>query len=254
MSTVQTPKKFNCSIVRMEELPKKKNKKISWKKRQQEKQIRKQRAQEAYQVRRERETERKPRQWPKGKILVGVCLVAVILGAYGTWQYYIQLPPTIGDGTNGNPPPTGSAPDFSLKDIDGTQFSLNEYSGEVVAIHFMSVGCGGQIYPINDHQLKQLKNVCNNYCGDKPVAMITVAVATCPDPDLARIRSNYGITWVYGNDYDDGKLDIVDAYVPYKINDGTILLVDKSFDVVEVYTESVAASTLSSKINELLGA
>ncbi|MDH5459588.1 MAG: hypothetical protein OEW71_00940 [Candidatus Bathyarchaeota archaeon] len=229
-------------------------KKKSWKERQRERQIRQQRSQEAHRVEREREAERKPRQWPKGKILVGVCLVAVILGAYGVWQYYIQLPPTIGDGTNGNPPPTGSAPDFSLKDIDGTQFSLNGHSGDVIAIHFLAVGCRGQIGSINDHQLKQLKSVCNDYCGDKPVAIVTVAVATCPNPDLAQIRSNYGITWVLGNDYDDGKLNIVDAYVPYGINDGTILLVDKSFDVVEVYTESVAASTLSSKINQLLGA
>jgi len=238
-------------MVKGEELPKKKK---SRKQRQRERQIRQQRAQRAYQTQSEKETKRKAKQWPKGKILVGVCLVAVILGAYGTWQYYIQLPPTIGDGTNGNPPPTGSAPDFSLKDIDGTQFSLNGHSGEVIAIHFMSIGCGGRIYPINDHQLKQLKNVCDNYCGDKPVAMVTVAVATCPNPDVARIRSNYGITWVLGNDYDDGKLDIVDAYVPYGIYDGTILLVDKFFDVVEVYTESVAVSTLSSKINQLLGA
>jgi len=238
----------------MEELPKKKKKKISWKKRQQEKQIKQQRAQKTHRIQSEREAERKARQWPKGKILVGVCLVAVILGAYGAWQYYIQLPPTIGDGTNGNPPPTGSAPDFSLKDIDGTQFSLNGHSGDVIAIHFLAVGCGGQIRSINDHQLKQLKSVCNDYCGNKPVSMVTVVVATCQTSDLARIRSDYGIAWVYGNDYDDGKLDIVDAYAPYEINDGTILLVDKSFDVVEVYTESVAASTLSSKINELLGA
>ena len=234
-------------------MPEKKKKK-SWKERQREKQIRQQRAQEAHRVEREREAERKPRQWPKGKILVGVCLAAVILGAYGVWQYYIQLPPTIGDGTDGNPPPTGSAPDFSLKDIDGTQFSLNGHGGDVIAIHFLAVGCGGQIRSINDHQLKQLKSVCNGYCGNKPITMVTVAVATCPNPDLARIRSNYGITWVLGNDYDDGKLDIVDAYTSYKITDGTILLIDKSFDVVETYTESVAASTLSSKINQLLGA
>jgi len=235
-------------------LPKKKKRKRSWKERQREKQKKEQRAQKASQIQRERETQRKEKQWPKGKILAGFCLVAVILGAYGVWQYYIQLPPTIGDGTNGNPLPTGSAPDFSLKDIDGTQFSLNGHSGDVIAIHFLAVGCGGQIRSINDHQLKQLKSVCNDYCGNNPVTMVTVVVATCQDSDLARIRSDYGITWVYGNDYDDGKLDIVDAYAPYGINDGTILLVDRSFNVVEVYTESVAASTLSSKINQLLGA
>jgi len=234
-------------------LPKKKKKK-SWKERQRERQIRQQRTQEAYQVQREREAERKQRQWPKGKILGAVCLIILIFGAYGAWQYNNSLlPPSIG-GTTNNPPPTGSAPEFSLKDIDGTQFSLNQHVGEVIAIHFMGVGCGGQIYPINDHQLKQLKTVCNDYCSNKPVTAVTVAVATCQNNDLARIRSNYGITWVLGNDYDDGKMDIIEAYAPHGIKDGTILLIDKSFSVVHVYTESVVASTLSSKINQLLGA
>ena len=231
----------------------KKNKK-SWKERPREKQIRRQRAQEAYRIHKEREAERKPRQWPKGKIVVGICLVALVLGAYGAWQYYIQLPPAIGDGTNGKPPPTGSAPDFSLKDIDGTQFSLKGHSGEVIAIHFMAVGCGGQIYPINDYQLKQLKTMCNNYCSNKPVTAVTVAVATCENPDLARIRTNYGITWALGNDYDDGIMDIVNAYTAYSIKDGTIVLIDKTFNVAKIYTETMTADTLLSEINQLLGA
>lgn len=251
------PKSFDLTRDEEEELSKKqkKKRKKSWKERQQEKQIRRQRAQEAYRVHKEREAERKPRQWPKGKILVGVCFIALIFVGYGAWQYHIsQLPPAIGDGTNGKPPPTGSAPDFSLKDIDGTQFSLKGHNGEVIAIHFMAVGCGGQIYSINDHQLTQLKTVCNNYCSNKPVTVVTVAVATCANSDLARIRANYGITWALGNDYDDGIMDIVNAYTAYSIKDGTIVLIDKTFDVAKVYTDAITADTLSSKISQLLGA
>lgn len=234
-------------------MPKKKRKKKSWKERQKERQTKQQKTQETHRIQRERERA-KPRKWPKGKILGTMCLIAIVFVAYGAWQYHnSQLPPIIGNGGN-NPPPTGSAPNFSLRDIDGTQFSLNKFSGNVIAIHFMGVGCHGQIYPINDQQLKQLKTVCNDYCGNKPVTVVTVAVATCASSDLAQIRANYGITWVLGNDYDDGKMDIVEAYNEYSIRDGTIVLIDKAFDVSKAYTDAITADTLSSKISQLLGA
>jgi len=187
-------------------------------------------------------------------MIFGFCLVVLVFTAYGTWQYFEgQKPPAIG-GTTNNPPPTGSAPNFSLKDINGNQFSLSQHNGKVIAIHFMAVGCGGQIYPINDYQLNQLKQVCAAYCGNKPFTVVTVAVATCANSQLAVIRANYGITWVLGNDYDDGKMDIVNAYTSYSINDGTIVLIDKTFSIAKVYTETTSVETLSSKINQLLEA
>jgi peroxiredoxin len=232
----------------------KKEKKESWKEKQRRRQHRQQKAQEAYQIQREREVEKKPRKWPKGKMIFGFCLVILVFTAYGTWQYFEgQKPPAIG-GTTNNPSPTGSAPDFSLRDINGNQFSLSQHSGKVVAIHFMAVGCGGQFYPINDNQLQQLKSICNIYCNNKQVTIVTIAVATCASSGLAQIRENYGITWLIGNDYDDGKLDIVNAYTSYSINDGTIVLIDKTSNVAKVYTEAISVETLSSKINQLLQA
>jgi hypothetical protein len=68
----------------------------------------------------------------------------------------------------------------------------------VIVIHFMVVGYGGQIYPINNYQLKQLTQVCVAYCGNKPFTVVTVAVATRPNSQLAVIRANYGVTWVSG--------------------------------------------------------
>jgi parallel beta-helix repeat protein len=65
----------------------KKEKKKSWKERQRERQIKQQRVQEAYQIQREKEAERKPRKWPKGKIFVAVCLLVLIFGVYGAWQF-----------------------------------------------------------------------------------------------------------------------------------------------------------------------
>ena len=194
----------------------------------------------------------KPRRWPKGRILVGVSLVTLIFIAYSAWQYHIQLPPTIGGETN-NPLPNGSAPNFSLKDINGTQLSLNQFSGKVIAVHFMAVGCSGQYDAINDNQLKQLKTICNTHCGNRLVTVVTVAVATCPNSDLASIRTSYGITWSLGNDYADGKMDVIEAYATYSIKDGTTLLIDKAFNVDKVYTETITSNILSSRISQLLG-
>ncbi|MCW4002092.1 MAG: hypothetical protein NWE97_02755, partial [Candidatus Bathyarchaeota archaeon] len=118
-------------------------------------------------------------------------------------------------------------------------------------IHLMGVGCHGQINPINEYQLTQLKTVCSSYCGNNPVTLITVAVATCENSDLAQIRINYDIAWLFGNDYDDGRVDIAQQYAAQ--GDGTIVLIDKAFQISEAYS-TIAASTLSSKINQLLGA
>jgi len=234
-------------------LPKKeKNKKKSWRERQRERQLRQQRAQEAYQIQREREAAKKPRKWPKGKLIFGFCMVALIFTAYGTWQYFEgQKPPSFGGATN-NPLPTGSAPNFSLKDINGTQFSLSQFNGKVIVLHFMSVGCSG-IDSISINQLKQLKSICDNYCGEKAVAILTVAYATCPNTDFAQLRVNYGIRWFFGNDWDDRVLDVIEKYISYGIEQGSIVIIDKSFNVVDVYTEQVTASALSSRIYQLLG-
>lgn len=226
--------------------PPKKQKKKSWKERQRERQIRQQRAQEAFEMQREREIQRKPREWPKGKILGALCLVLLIFGAYGVWQYTqpSTAPPSI------NPTNQLEIPyEFTLNDIDGTTFSLGSHRGKVIAIHIMGVGCHGQINPINDNQLTQLKTVCSSFCGNRPVTFVTVAVATCASSDLAQIRTTYGITWPIGNDYDDGTMDIAQKYASQ--GDGTIVLIDKTFHIADSYT-TITASTLSSRINQLV--
>jgi len=230
-------------------LPPKKQKK-SWKERQRERQIKQQRTQETYQIQREREVQRKPRKWPKGKILGGFFLILLVFGAYGAWQSTQPStePPTI-NPTN----PLETPYEFTMRDINGNQFSLNSFRGKVILIHIMGVGCDGRIASPNPNQLTQLKTVCNSFCGKAPVTLITVAAATCTDWPrvLAQIRTIYGISWLFGNDYEDEIFDIIQEYATH--GDGTIVLIDKTFHIIDSYT-TITASTLSSKINQLLGA
>jgi len=197
------------------------------------------------------ETEKKPRKWPKGKIIAGILLVTILIVAYEAWQYSTME-------TN-SPEPIGPAPNFPLMDINSSTpseiFTLEQFSGKVVTIHFMIVGCHGLVYPIDDNQLRQLKLVCNRYCENGQFVIITVLWSTCLTSNLSQIRVDYGITWRMGNDYSDGRMDIFGAYeASYSVKDGTIVLIDKTFNVTQVHTEAMTADTLSSEIEQLLKA
>jgi len=193
------------------------------------------------------EPEKKPRKWPKGRIIVVISLVAILVAAYGSWHYFTM--------ETASPEPWGQAPDFPLMDINSTSiFTLGEFSGKVIAIHFMIVGCHGEVYSIDDNQLRQLKSVCNNFCGGGQFVIITVLSSTCLTSNLTQIRLDYGITWRMGNDYNDGMMDIFKAYEAYSVKDGTIVLVNKTFNVTKVHTEAMTASALSSEIDQLLKA
>jgi len=227
-------------------LPKKeKQKKRSWKEGQREKQTRLQRSQEAYEIQRGRGAQKKPQKYPKGKLVFGICLIGLIFTALVAWQYSSKQ-------TTNNPPLTGSAPNFALTDINGAPFSLSQQAGKVVAIHFMAVSCGGGIVQTNENQLRSLKRVCSSYCGQKSITIVTVAATTCAKSCLEKIRSDYGVTWTLGNDYDDGKGDIINAYSSYSIADGAIVLIDRNFNIAQVYAEETAFETLASRINQLL--
>ena len=155
----------------MRALPREKQKKKGWKEKQRERRVKQQRAQEAYEIQRERDTQTKPRKYPKG-IVFGICLIGVIFTAFIAWQYLLAP-------TTTNSPTTGLAPNFALADINGNPFTLNQHAGEVIAIHFMAVSCGGGIVQTNENQLRSLKSVCSSYCGAKSVTIVTVAATTC---------------------------------------------------------------------------
>lgn len=231
--------------------------KNNWKQRQREL-PKKQNSQNTHQSLRQQEAEDRRRTLRSVKMIFSaIGLIVLLLTSYGIWQYYDgQKPPTIG-GAAAAPDisqSTASAPNFSLKDINGTQVSLNQLKGKVIGIHFMAVGCKGQINPINEYQLTQLSTTCKNLCKLRNATFITVAVATCENSQLDVLRSNYDVSWILGNDYSDGALEIVNSYVPFEIGDGTVVLLDKNSNIAQVYNGGVAASVLVSKINALSGA
>ena len=162
--------------------------------------------------------------------------------------------PTVNTDSETEPFIGGSASDFTYRDINGDTITLSQLKGKVIGIHFMSVGCGGNIDQINDYQLKQLNSVCDSFCTSKSAVLLTVVVATCENSKLDQIRINYNVTWAFGNDYDDDVLDIVNSYVPQGVGDGSVVLIDKTFNIIKIYRGGVAADTLASTISQLLEA
>jgi len=219
----------------------------SWKEIRRKRQMKQQRIQQGLETQRELEAKRRPRKLPKGKLVFSACLIALTLAAFGIWQYYeMQKMPTFDNSV------IGPATDFSLMDINGTQYSLSQFNGSVIGIHFMGVGCAGKIGAINEHQISQLKIVRDSLSGKGSTVFLTVAASSCGTNDLGALRSTYGVNWILGNDYDDKTLDIVKAYEPHQVEDGSIVLIDKAFNVVKVYKAEISAGELTSEINHLL--
>jgi len=230
-------------------LPKKeKQKKKSWKEKQRDKNVKFQKAQEAYETQREKVAEKKPRSLSTRKLLGATGLILLLFLAYVAWQYTqpSTAPPAINPSN-----PLQTLYEFTMSDINGTQFSLRNFSSRVILIHVMGVGCSGQINEVNINQLTQLKAVCSIYCENAPITFITVAVATCATSNLEQIRSNYKISWLFGNDFADGIMDIAQKYGTH--GDGTIVLIDKTFHISDSYG-AASASEIIGGIDQILGA
>ena len=229
-------------------------KKKSWKEIQRNRQKKQQMDQEEYREQREQQPKKK-RKLPKGTMIFAIVLAALLISAstYGVWQYYEgQKPPEIGGNIGASASLNVPAPNFSLTDINGTRVSLNQFKGKAIGIHFMAVGCHGQIYQVNEYMLNEVHRLCGIYCGNGSMTFLTVLVATCENSQLDQLREDYSVDWILGNDYDDNVLDIVNAYVPFEIYDGSVVLIDQAFNVAEVYSPGASSGTLASRVQQML--
>ena len=99
---------------------------------------------------------------------------------------------------------------------------------------------------------QDVSEICGMFCDKEEVTIFTVAISTCEGSELEEIREAYNITWIFGNDYDDGRVDIIESYMRYSIVDGSILILDESCNVVNVYIDEITSESLFLTISELL--
>lgn len=77
----------------------------------------------------------------KKKILISVILFILISGAAYDYFIYTRKPAKNLNGVNIKNVKT-KAPDFKLKDLDGTEVSLSNFKGKKVYINFFATWCG----------------------------------------------------------------------------------------------------------------
>ena len=180
----------------------------------------------------------------RSAVVLSVIIVASLALIIQNWFIKPEKEQDIADATL-------KLPNFELKDTDGETFCLSSRRETPVLLHFMTIGCGGQYAEINDYQIRQLLHICDEYCTENGLDIVTITVTSCTTSDLKSLKNKYNMTWVIGNDYDDNKLDIIEAYKEYELYDGTIIIGTSGNRFHEIFREKVSSDTLIEKLKEI---
>ena len=108
------------------------------------------------------------------------------------------------------------APDFTLRSIDGREFSLSEFRGRNVALWFMiPAGC-----PICASQVEELKRLQEELGDDLVVIAVTLLDYEGIEGDLAKFRDEKGLReWIYA-------VDTQQLGIKYNIVEMGVVLID----------------------------
>jgi len=206
-------------------MTKKKNKKESWKEKRRRAALKHQKALEAEQLRREREP-KKSKGWPRSRVLgIGfLFLIVLVIGVYAAWQ--------------GAQPSDASElpPLYTLTDAD-----FSEFRGKVVVIDFFATWCG----PCKT-EIPYLAEINENY-NSSEVVVISVGSSGDSAIKLRQFKQDYSITWRVARD----TVGVFDEYNVEPIP--TIVILNQNGNIHYRNEGVTDASTLSSKIDELLG-
>jgi protein SCO1 len=82
-------------------------------------------------------------------------------------------------------------PPFSLQDADGRQFSLADFKGKVVVLHFIYASCG-DVCPLHADRIAEIQDMVNTSPSRDHVRFITST--TDPEKDTTEILRAYGPT------------------------------------------------------------
>jgi peroxiredoxin len=133
------------------------------------------------------------------------------------------------------------APNFTLVDIEGNQFSLSDFRGRVVVIDLMATWCGPCVT-----EMSHLKEIFSNY-DHSEVWILSIDVDNAETvSQLTQFKNDYGDDWTFatqgssvGSTY--GVTGIPQMYV-----------IDKDGVIGYKNTGVTSAAKLSSEINKLL--
>lgn len=149
------------------------------------------------------------------------------------------------DGDGNGEEKLDPAPDFTLTDIDGNEFSLSDYEGKVVILDFMATWCDPCKNAMDD-----LKDIYANYDSSEVVIMSIDIDEDENDTMLRDFKDTYGDDWIYAVDYQN------DVDAKYDINDNipVTVIVNKQGKIAfrKLGYQPTNYETLTAEIDKLL--
>ena len=133
------------------------------------------------------------------------------------------------------------APDFTLMDSDGNEFSLSDFEGEkVIVLEFMNMRCG----TCKNFEENSLKSYCDDTMPEDVEVISITQTKNADDDELAERTEEMG--W----DFIKGKEEVTDVFGADR--SPTVVIVDKDGMITFSESGAMSKSELEEKINAAL--
>jgi thiol-disulfide isomerase/thioredoxin len=136
----------------------------------------------------------------------------------------------------------GDAPDFTLKSVDGSMFTLSDNIGKVIIIDLMATWC-----PPCQQQMSQLEDTIDEFGSSIVIVSVDVDMSETGD-DIKTTFGDYINKWTFVLDNDEE--DVGKAYQVSSIP--KIIVIDKKGNIYYTHVGYIEYSAISKVINELL--
>jgi len=134
------------------------------------------------------------------------------------------------------------APDFTLKDIYGKEFSLSDFKGKVVILDFFYINCSACRAEIDE--LKQIKSKFG-----AQVVIISISVNPMDTNEaLRKFAKEHGINWIVARD----TANLADTYGVSAVP--TLVIIDKEGYIRYTHVGFTSYEALENEVMELLEA
>ena len=137
------------------------------------------------------------------------------------------------------------APDFTLTDIDGVEFSLSDYRGKVVLLNFFQILCGPCVA-----EIPHLKVVHEEFGEDLIIISISISPGYDTVEKLQQFREEHEIDWIIAR-------DTLGVHENYIITTPTLVIIDQLGHIRYTHAPTppkyiTAARTLSEEIDYVI--